>query len=53
MKDENEIRDQIDKATEQIDKGGTKWRGETYEDGVYAALSWVLGEQAEGPMEDE
>lgn len=40
-KTEKEIEAQIDKATEAIENGG-KYHGMSYEDGIKAALEWVL-----------
>lgn len=37
----------------QIDKGGTKYPGMTYEEGVEAAIRWFTGETEDSPMEDE
>jgi len=53
MLDVNEkmIRDEVDKASDARNDGG-KFNGMSYEDGVIAALEWVLGEANETPMED-
>ena len=47
-KSKDEIYDQIYEAK---DNNG-KFKGMSYEDGVIAALEWVLGEEEETPMED-
>ncbi len=52
-KDKEEIRAQIEKVVVQISKGGTKWRSMTYEEGVGNALSWVIGDREEPPVEDD
>lgn len=46
---EKEIYDQIDKANENIESGDG-FHGMSYEDGVKAALEWVLG-MDDAPME--
>lgn len=49
-----QIMDTIDKAGEQIAKGGSLWRGMSYEEGVRNALEWVLWpEDNPPPMEDD
>lgn len=50
---DTEIDDVRNKASEQEDKGGSKWPGMTYEQGVNAALDWVVGDNEENPMPDE
>ena len=40
-------------AAEQENKGGTKWANMTYEQGVNAALGWILGDYEDDPMPDE
>ena len=34
-------------------ENGSKWPSMTYEEGVVAALEWVLGESTQSPMEEE
>lgn len=46
-----EINEQLDRATEGINEG-TKFHGMSYEDGVRAAIDWMLGNVEEKPMED-
>jgi hypothetical protein len=31
---------------------GTKWPGMTYEQGVQAAIMWLLGDSSDNPMAD-
>lgn len=50
---EKEIEKEIDAADESIHKGTSRWPGMTYEDGVRAALGWVIGEDDERPMSDQ
>ena len=51
MPSDEEIQEQIDAAS---DHDRSLWRGMTYEDGVMAALRWVLGDEDQPPMaEDE
>ena len=42
----------IDECRDLIDKGKSKFRGMTYEEGVKAALEWVTGMDVPDPMED-
>ena len=50
-KTENEIYDVIDQATEIVSEEGTKCAGMSYEDGVIAALEWVIGRTDNSPVE--
>ncbi len=49
---ENEIDEVLNKADEQLDSG-TKWPGMSYEEGVAAALRWVLGDSDDDPMSED
>ena len=49
----DEMEEQLVKALEQNAKGGSRWFGMTYEQGVENALRWVMGETESKPMEDE
>ena len=42
-----------EKCTEQIMKGGSKYSGMTYEEGLAAAIDWLMGELRENPLDDE
>ena len=53
MKTDEEIEEQIDKATEWINKGQTAVSGMTYEEGVRSALDWAIGNMDEKPIEKE
>jgi hypothetical protein len=46
-----EIEQQIDESGESIEKGG-KFNGMSYEEGVRAALEWVVNYTDTKPMED-
>lgn len=49
-----DLNGQINIAYESIDGVGSKWPGMSYEQGVVAALDWVLGNTDIAPMaEDE
>lgn len=48
---ETEIEGQLNKASEQIDAGGSAYPGKTYEEGVSEALGWLLGLSADAPLE--
>jgi len=41
--------DVIEDAREQIEKGGSRFRGMSYEEGVVAALAWALGDTDDIP----
>lgn len=43
-KTEKEIYEVIDRCLDQMDKDSSKYFGMTYEEGVEAALRWVIGE---------
>lgn len=45
------MEEQHSKATEAMDEG-SKYPGMSYEEGVQAALDWVLGNTGVPPMED-
>lgn len=45
------ILDQLDLATKSEIEGRSMWPGMSYEEGVSAALRWVLGEADDEPME--
>jgi hypothetical protein len=46
------IDDVLNECMEHEDKGTTKFRGMTYEQGVQNGIRWVLGEVFDHPMED-
>lgn len=48
---EKEIRELIAAALEYVHKGGSKYPGMSYEEGVVAALDWITGETDDYPME--
>lgn len=50
---EDQVDEQLNRAYESKDEGGTRCRGMTYEDGVIAAIEWIRGNQDDAPMEDE
>ena len=51
MRTKNEIHEQIDIATEKQERG-EGFSGMSYEDGVKAALEWVMGITDDKPMDD-
>lgn len=53
MRRQEEIFDQLDLAVESEIEGRSKWPSMTYEEGVSAALRWVIGETDDKPMEDQ
>jgi hypothetical protein len=50
---QKEIENQIDLANEIINKEALGCFGMSYEDGVKAALQWVIGETDDLPIEEE
>jgi len=53
MRSKHEIEDMIAKAGLYLENGATAVGGMTYEEGVDAALRWVLGETEDEPIEEE
>jgi hypothetical protein len=51
MRSETEIQDQASEALSIMDQG-SKVPGMSYEEGVHAALQWVLGDTDEPPIID-
>lgn len=52
VRTEEEVDEQMNRASESIEKGTTRWPGMSYEQGVDAALRWVTGQDDSEPMED-
>ena len=52
VRTKEEIDEVMNLSFEQIEHG-TKWHGMTYEEGVRAAIEWILGETDDNPMLDE
>lgn len=50
---ETQINVQLDLAYNQVAKGSSQCPGNSYEEGVAAALDWVNGIIEDKPMEDE
>lgn len=49
----NEIADQEgEAAAQEAENAPSQWPGMTYEQGVSAALRWVLGDTDDKPMDD-
>lgn len=48
---ENQIEEVLNICREQEDKGGSKFPGMTYEQGVLAVLTW-MEDDGENPIED-
>jgi len=49
---DEQINEVINDANDQIDAGGSRWPGMSYEQGVVAALGWVIGDAGESPFEE-
>lgn len=47
-----EIDDQLNLANAWEEKGGTAVRGMSFEQGVKMGIDWVLGDQADAPIEE-
>lgn len=43
----------LDAAMKQQNIGGSRWPGQTYEDGVAAAVDWLIGASDDNPMTDD
>jgi hypothetical protein len=41
----------LNKCSDQENKGGSKYPGMTYEQGIQAGISWLLGYADENPLE--
>ena len=48
---ESEIDNLLNEVSEQIAKGGSKYPGMTYEDGIDAAIRWLTDKDKDNPME--
>lgn len=53
MRSLEEIESQLDEAIKQADTGESRFFGMSYEEGVAAALDWVLGHVSEAPIPNE
>lgn len=54
MRTEREIETELDRVDSEKAAGGpSEWPGMSYEQGVDAALRWVLGHSDDAPMDDE
>ena len=49
---ESEISDVLGKCVESFEEGRSRWPGMTYEQGVEAAILWMIGDSDTNPMED-
>lgn len=49
---EDEISEVLNACAEAFDEGVTQWPGMTYEQGVEAAILWMLGDNNDNPMKD-
>ena len=53
MRRTSDIREQEARATDSVCEGTSRWPGMTYEEGVQAALLWILAETDDPPMPDD
>ena len=51
-RDDQQIDDILNLCSERIEQGGSKFTGMTYEQGIDAAIQWILGNEDSNPMED-
>lgn len=47
-----EVDEVLNEAGAQVDQGGSKVPGMSYEEGVVAGILWVTGQSDENPMAD-
>jgi len=47
-----EIDEVLNQVTDAEDEGSSKWPGMTYEQGVKAAIEWLIGQTDVAPMDD-
>ena len=52
-REESEINNLLNRVDEQIEKGGSKYRGMSYEEGIKNAILWLTGEYEDNPYEEE
>lgn len=52
VRTQKEIDDLADKCSEHQNAGTTKFRGQTYEDGIRNTLDWLAGDSDDNPMAD-
>ncbi len=50
---DNEIDEQLNRADGMVEKGGTKYRGMTYEQGVAEGIRWLTTNGHDKPCSDE
>ena len=53
MKTEKEIEELYEKARDSVENFTTKFPGMTYEEGIRAAINWILEIREECPMEEK
>jgi predicted secreted Zn-dependent protease len=51
VRKEEEVDDLLNKCSDQINDGGSKYPGMTYEQGIEAAIRWLTDDQWENPLE--
>lgn len=51
--DQDVVDGQLNLASESMEKGSSRWPGMSYEQGVDAAIRWMMGESDEAPMEED
>jgi hypothetical protein len=50
---DDEVDAQLNLAMESANSGRSRWPGMSYEQGVDAAIRWLIGDVEDPPMEDE
>jgi predicted secreted Zn-dependent protease len=50
---DEDIDTQLNRASDQFDKGGSRYPGMSYEQGVRDAIDWINGQSDDPPLGDE
>lgn len=52
VRSQEEIDDVLNKVSDQLDEGGSKFPGMSYEDGLRSMQAWLVGDSDDHPMDD-
>ena len=50
---DEEVNDLLNEVKDRINEGGSRFPGQTYEEGIREALMWVFGEYDDHPYPEE